>query len=376
MPPGRKHHAGTKQRVTLVGGVVNLLLGLGKVVAGYWGQSQSLIADGIHSLSDLISDAVVLAAARIGSHGPDRNHPYGHARIETAATVGVGAILLAVAAGFILHAGQRMLEPDTLWQPGWLAMIAALVSVGAKEALFHYTRRAARNAHSALLDANAWHHRSDALSSIVVIIGVGGAMLGLPWLDAVAAIVVAAMIARMGWQFCIDGLSELVDTGVEEERLVAMERLIRSVEGVRGHHGLRTRRMGGEVLVDVHVEVAPDISITEAHQIGERVRHRLLEALDDVSDVLVHVDPDTPHEELEPRLPSRSRVLHDLEPFLRRTRLDRRRLQILLHYGENRIDVDIMAPPGTDTDNARHILSPAPDSLSWLGNIRVLQTTE
>ena len=369
-------HSGTKQRVTLVGGVVNLLLGIGKIIAGYLGQSHSLIADGVHSLSDLISDAVVLAAARIGGHGPDRNHPYGHARIETAATVGIGALLLAIAAGLILNTGQRLLEPDTLWQPGWLALIAALVSVGAKEALFHYTRNAARRAGSALLDANAWHHRSDALSSIVVLIGVGGAMLGLPWLDAVGAIVVAAMIARMGWQFCIDGLAELVDTGVEEERLASMEEIIRSVEGVRGHHGLRTRRMGGEVLMDVHVEVAPEISITEAHQIGERVRHRLLESVEDVADVLVHVDPDSPHEERTPRLPSRSRVMDDLEPFLRRSALDRRRIQVLLHYGEYRIDVDVMAPPDAASEKARRILASASDRLPWLGRIRVLQDTE
>jgi cation diffusion facilitator family transporter len=281
----------TKRRVTLVGAVVNLVLSIGKILFGWIGHSQALVADGVHSLSDLVSDGLVLVAARYGSQQADHNHPYGHARIETVATGAVGVLLLAVAVGFIVDASGRLLDPDALLTPGWLTLGAAVVSVIAKEALFHYTRRAARRVKSPLIDANAWHHRSDALSSLVVIGGISGALLGAPWLDAVAAILVAGMIGRMGWDFGWKALQELVDTGLDQRQTDELRERIMAVDGVLGQHQLRTRRMGPRILVDVHIQVDGNSSLREAHQIAQEVRRVLLEHEDEVRDVVVSVEP-------------------------------------------------------------------------------------
>jgi cation diffusion facilitator family transporter len=269
------------------------MLAIGKVLAGIVGQSQALIADGIHSLSDLVSDALVLVAARWGSHAADDNHPYGHARIETAATAIVGFLLLAVAAGFLFDSVSRLLSPERLLQPGWIALVAAVVSVVAKEVLFHYTRRVARRTNSPLIDANAWHHRSDALSSVVVIVGVSGAMFGVFWLDAVAAIVVAVMVGWVGWRFIGSSVAELVDTGLSARKLKKLDRLILSVEGVRGYRQLRTRRMGGQAFMDVQLLLDGQLSLIEADAIAVRVQRLLIEQVPEMSDVVVGVRPDT-----------------------------------------------------------------------------------
>jgi cation diffusion facilitator family transporter len=279
-----------KRRVTLVGAGINLALAAVKVVFGVIGQSQALVADGVHSLSDLISDAFVLVASRFGSQGPDLEHPYGHGRFETLATVAIGLLLLGVAAGFIYDAATRLLEPERLLVPGWLALSAAVVSVAAKEALYRCTAAVGRRVRSRLIEANAWHHRSDALSSVVVIVGVIGAMAGLAWFDAVAAIVVAAMVGLVGWRFVWNGLKELVDTGIDRSEQDPLREVIDSVGGVRSHHRLRTRRLGNEVLMDLHIVVDPDITALEAHRAGERIRDLLLQHVQDASEVLIHVD--------------------------------------------------------------------------------------
>jgi cation diffusion facilitator family transporter len=344
----RNEHHELKQRVTIVGAVVNVVLAAGKVVFGVIGQSQALIVDGVHSLSDLLSDGIVLAAARFGSQGPDSDHPYGHARIETAATIGIGALLLAVAAGFAYDAVQRLLEPERLWTPGWIALVAAIVSVLAKEALYHYTMRAGKRARSPLIEANAWHHRSDALSSIVVVIGVIGAMAGAFWFDALAAIVVAAMVGMVGWRFAWHAVRELVDTGLEPAELEALRAQIASVGGVRAHHGLRTRRMGADVLVDVHVLVDPRISVSEGHRIADEVRERLIRSIDDVTEVLVHVDhePDTVEPAPASRLPLRPQILADLARVWADLPEAEAPERLLLHYRAAGVDVELLLPPG------------------------------
>lgn len=280
-----------KKRVTVVGAIANLLLAIGKIIAGVLGQSQALIADGFHSLSDLASDVLVLIAARWGSHGADENHPYGHARIETAATAIIGFLLLAVAAGFMIDSVGRLMEPERLLQPGWLALVAAVVSVGVKEWLYHYTVRVARKTGSPLIAANAWHHRTDALSSLVVIVGVAGAIFGLVWLDAVAAIVVAIMVGWVGWRFVASSVAELVDTGLSEQRLDDLDDLIRSVEGVRGYRQLRTRRMGGQAFMDVQILLDGELSLNEADQVAIRVQRVLIAEVPEMSDVVVSVRP-------------------------------------------------------------------------------------
>jgi len=281
------NHWPAKRRVTLVGAVINLLLSVGKIVGGIVGQSQALIADGVHSLSDLLSDALVLFASRWGSLEADHNHPYGHERIETLATLGVGLLLLAVGAGFLIDSVGRLLNPERLWTPGWLAFGIAVLSVLTKEGLYHYTVRVARQTGSSLLRANAWHHRSDAFSSVVVIIGIGGALAGLLWLDAVAAAIVGVMLGWVGWRLLGEAATELVDTGLSGRELDALAETIDAVDGVRGHGRLRSRRMGGRIFVDVRVLVDGQLTVREGHKIAEQVRLRVIDQLPGNADVVV-----------------------------------------------------------------------------------------
>lgn len=365
------------RNVSIVGAVGNVLLAGLKVLFGFIAQSQALIADGLHSLADLATDAMVIIAARHSNQAADEEHPYGHARIETAFTVGLGAVLILTGLGIIFDAGQRLLDPDSLLTPTALALVVAVVSILMKEALYHYTLRVARRINSTLLKANAWHHRTDAISSLVVLIGVGGTLLGFAALDALAAIGVALMIIRIGWSQTRRAIEELIDTGLEPERVAAIHSAITNVEGVRDLHMLRTRRMGGEALVDVHVQVNPRLSVSEGHQIGEHVRTKLVKSIDEVSDVTVHIDPeDDAQSHLCIGLPLRPQVLADLRtrwrPIIDTTLLK----AVSLHYLSGRIHVEVVLPLDRvhDTDEARQLaerLRAAVSDFDYLGPVQV-----
>ncbi|MCW8889915.1 MAG: cation diffusion facilitator family transporter [Sedimenticola sp.] len=330
------------QRVTVVGVLVNLVLAGSKTSIGFIAQSQSLVADGIHSLSDLLSDALVFFAAKHAHQGPDEAHPYGHGRFETAGTLGLGVLLALVAIGITWDAVERLFSPEALLQPKPLALYAALFSILANEALYHYTARVARRIKSDLLQANAWHHRSDALSSIVVLVGVAGTMAGLPYLDAIAAIGVGLMIARIGWDLSWPAFQELVDEGLDEERLERIREIIGQIGGVQDIHMLRTRRIGGEATVDVHILVEPWLSVSEGHMIGQTVIDRLLEEVSEVMDVTVHIDP----EDDEIAIPCEGLPLRgDAEKLLEKQwatipGADQRQ-RVVFHYLEGQINVDV-----------------------------------
>ena len=367
-----------KRRVTLVGAMVNAALAVGKITSGTIGQSQALVVDGVHSLSDLASDALVMWAARIGSLEADHNHPYGHERFETAATLAVGMVLLLIAGGFVWDAVTRLLNPEMLGNPGWLALTAAIVSVGCKEGLYHYTRQVAEQYKSDLIRVNAWHHRSDALSSVIVIVAVIGSMAGAPWLDAAAALVVALMVGWMGASLGWKAGRELVDTGLEPRQLRTISRLIDSVDGVLGHGDLRTRKMGGATLADVRVQVAPDISVSEGHRIGDAVLERVRDSLEHVSDVFVHVDPEP--EEAATRsasLPLRgeveARIREIWTPLLGDTLAH---CELLLHYRDGRIDIDLILPPGETLKIRGRDLAHAAQPLGYIRRIRCLQPVD
>ena len=336
----------TIRRVTLVGAAVDLVLGLAKIGGGVLAQSQSLVADGVHSLSDLVTDLLVLFAARLARAKPDADHPYGHERIETVATVALGVVLIAIGAGIAVDSLWRLFHPEDLRLPAWWAMAVAAVSVAAKEGVYRYTVRAARRFRSNLLEANAWHARSDAASSVVVIVGVGGALLGLGYLDALAAVVVSWMIGRMGYRLARRSVEELIDTGLEPEQVEAIRGALMEVDGVSDLHMLRTRQMGPKTLVDVHILLDDSkLSVSEGHQISETARAELIRKFDDIEDVTVHIDPEDDEEIAQGR---HLGLRGDVEARLRAAWADVPEAEaiqrITLHYLDGRIQVEVELP--------------------------------
>ncbi len=332
-------------KVTLIGSVIDLLLGAFKILFGFLSQSQALIADGIHSLSDLATDVIVLYAAKHAHTEADEEHPYGHGRFETVATVGLGIALLAVAVGIGIDATLRLFDPEKLLIPGVGALIVAAISIVSKEAIYHYTMHVARKYKSNMLRANAWHSRSDAISSVVVLVGVAGSMAGLEYLDAIAAIGVALMIVKIGWDLAWHSIRELVDTALEAERVEAIRQTILDVDGVVSLHVLRTRRMAGEALVDVHIQVAPHISVSEGHYVSETVRARVIKEIEEVADVMVHIDPE--NDEVSPpntRLPLRHKLLARLEQQWQDVAAASRIQDVTLHYLDGHIQVELKLP--------------------------------
>lgn len=367
------------RNVTLVGSVLDLTLGIAKIIVGTLAHSQALIADGIHSLSDLGTDFMVLYAARHAHRKPDREHPYGHGRIETAATVALGITLVAVAAGIAWDSLRRLFDPDLLLQPGPLALSVAIISVLSKEWIYHYTMRVARRLNSNMLKANAWHSRTDAISSIVVVIGIIGVMLGYPFLDAVAAVVVALLIAKIGWDLTWSSFRELIDTALDAEEVKRIRDSIMKVDGVRTLHMLRTRRSGGSAFVDVHILVDPQVSVSEGHQIGERVRRTLLADSSDVSDVTVHIDPED-DERNSPcdHLPLREDLLVALGQAWEGMPMAARVRNVTLHYLNGKVHLDLTLPldaageRGSDGQPAALALVEAARRLDVVGRVRMV----
>lgn len=333
------------QRVTLVGAVVNLLLSVLKIVVGVIGQSQALVADGVHSLSDLASDVLVWFAAGQANQAPDEEHPYGHGRFETAATLGLGILLGIIGIGVVWDAFERLIFPEDLWIPKQIALYAALVSVIAKEALYWYTVRVADQVNSKMLRANAWHHRTDAISSVVVLIGVGGALLGFPYLDAIAAIAVGLMIIHIGWELGFEAIEELVDKALDDQKVQEIRTLIEDIDGVRSLHMLRTRRHGHVASADVHVLVSPWLSVSEGHMLAVKVEEVLKAGVDEITDVTVHIDPED-DEEAPPckGLPLRAEVFEHLNKAWADLPCFQRHKRVLLHYLAGRIDVELFLP--------------------------------
>ena len=278
------------KRSTLVSVVVNIALTILQVFAGVVSGSQGLIADGIHSLTDLVADFVVLFANHHSGKDADDDHHYGHQRYETAASLFLGVSLLAVGVGMLWKAGEKIIDPAPAGQIQIMALYVALGSLLAKELLFRYMLAVAERVRSSMLVANAWHARSDAASSLVVSVGIVGALFGYPILDSVGALVVGLMVAKTGWEFSSDALNDLMDRAVSTEEHQRIEEIIRSTQGVRGFHDLRTRKMGDMILVDVHIEVDANSSVQEGHDIALVARNQIMKELP-VLNVMTHIDP-------------------------------------------------------------------------------------
>ncbi len=284
-------------RVTLTGSVVNLLLVAMKAVAGLVGHSAAMISDAVHSLSDFVTDIVVLIFVRVSGRPQDEDHDYGHGKYETLATLFIGLALAAAAVGIVVSgAGKlaRWLQGEDLPAPGKIALWAALVSIAAKELLFQYTRIKGRHLDSKALEANAWHHRSDALSSIGTAIGIGGAiLLGRRWtvLDPLASIVVGAMLVKVAWDLLGPSFGELTDSSLPADTEQEMLAIIRGVPGVEDPHNLRTRRIGNRIAAEVHIRLDGTLPLSEAHEKASEVERRFKDRFGAQSHIIVHMEP-------------------------------------------------------------------------------------
>lgn len=331
------------QRATLVAIATNATLSVAQVVIGLFANAFSLVADAAHTLSDLVTDLLVLLAGRHGADPADTNHPYGHGRIETATTLLLGAVLAAVGIGFLWSSGLRLQHMDALPELHPAALGMALFTLAAKEGLFRYTLAAARRLNAPMLEANAWHARSDAASSLVVAAGIGGSLAGYPFLEPLAAAVVGFLILHMGLRLAWKAIRELIDTGLSEEELAHIRETIEQTPGVIGLHEMRTRRMAGRVLCDAHVQVAPRLTVSEGHRVSDSVYLRVRSAHPEVQDVLVHIDPedDGDLQAVPPGpLPARKDVLETVSTLLGPTAAEPDRIQI--HYLGNRLDVEVL----------------------------------
>ena len=274
-------------KVTWLGLVANLILALAKGFIGITANSSALIADAGHSVSDLLSDGITLWAVRMSGIPKDKNHPYGHGKFETVGTFIIALLLLFTGIGVAWHVFNKMDAPHV---PGAMALWMAGIAIIIKEALFQVTRMVSRRSGSRILLANAWHHRTDAISSVAALVGIAGAQWGVPLMDPIAGMLVAGLIIKTGIDIGYESIRELTDETAEEEVISELGKIMSGIEGVVHYHEMRARRMGPHLLVDLHIEVDSMISISSAHQVAERVRLGILEKLPAVNEVLVHVD--------------------------------------------------------------------------------------
>lgn len=333
------------RRVTVTGVAVNASLAAAQVLAGVLGHSQALVADGIHTLSDLFTDFLVLFGAKKGAKAADAEHPYGHARIETLTSLALSLVLIGVGFAIAVSASLRMTGETAPPAPSPVTLVVALVALVAKESLYRYVLRAARRLRSALLETNAWHYRSDAFSSIIVAVGIGGSLIGFRHLDALAAIGVAAIIGKIGGNLGWAAMRELIDTGLSDAEIARVREVILGTDGVKALHLLRTRQTGGLALIDVHILVDGTISVSEGHQISEAVRQRLMREIEGVTDVMVHIDPED-DERAAPSagLPLREAALARLRGYFKDIPDAAAIEDIDLHYLDGRLYVELLLP--------------------------------
>jgi len=328
------------QKISVIGGIVNLALSVVKVVVGFFGNSGAMIADGIHSLSDLLSDWVVWYASKHANEEPDAEHPYGHERFETVATLGLSFFLVVVGTGIIFDASMRLFNAEPLSFANWLISIS-IISIASKEALYWYTIFVANKIKSQMLKANAWHHRSDALSSIVVLLGIFGAINGYYYLDSLAAMIVGLLIIYIGWKLGFSATKELVDTSIDPEDTKKLMTELLKIKGVSDVHSLRTRQIGHKKSADVHVQVSPFLSVSEGHIITVSVERVAKECVEDLDDVIVHIDAedDESHKPYKD-LPERAEALKILEQSLKLEKSNYKIERTQLHYLNGEILVD------------------------------------
>lgn len=343
-------------RIIAIGALANLVLAALKIAGGIFGRSTAMLADGIHSLSDLLTDVVVLFTHKIGQLPADENHPYGHGRAETIGATLVGAVIIIAGFG-LAYESWKIISTGAFRTPLISAAVAAVFSIIINEVLFRYTRTVGEETNSPSIVANAWHHRSDAISSVAALVGIGGAMAGYPIMDPIAAILVSIMILKVGYDISFRGLSDLMDTALSETETRRIETMINNLPGVIQTHNLRTRRIGGEVLMDVHILVDHEASVTEGHHIAENVRRELIRAMDNVQDVLVHVDTEDDDTFESIYWANRFYLEKQVDPIIDSMKDIQERTHLRAHYhgGKTTLEVFVKMKEGLDANEANSV---------------------
>lgn len=285
-----KEKQAAAQKVTLIGSAVDLCLGILKIITGNLFHSHALVIDGLHSLTDLLTDAFVLIIARISNEKPDDEHPYGHGRFETLGTVVLGSILIATAGALLFETIQRSMSGAVNELPSWPVFVVAVISIFGKEIIFRYSKKVGKDLNSPLLIANAWHSRSDAITTVVVLVGAILSSFGVKYMDGLASVIVSIFIGKVGWDFLYSSIKELVDTSLPDAQLAEVKKTILAVPGVLSMHDLRSRYHGNKAVLDVNIQVSPLITVSEGHEISSWVMKNLMEGFDDIEDVTVHTD--------------------------------------------------------------------------------------
>lgn len=357
-------------RAILIGALANLILSVVKIVGGTLGKSTAMIADGIHSLSDLLTDAVVLLSHRIGQIPPDDNHPYGHGRIENIGATLIGTVIIIAGIGLAYEAWSSTMSGIER-VPKKVAIFAALISIAVNEGLYHYNRLVGERISSPSLVANAWHHRSDAISSIAALIGISGAMLGYPIMDPLAAIVVSLMIIKVGYDIVQSGFQDLMDTGMSDEKAQEIEAHINQIPGILRCHNLRSRKVGGKFLLDVHIIVPSESTVTEGHHVAETVRRTLVKDMHAIEDVMVHVDSED-DANFEPIYrASREDLVKAAEPVIASVEGIEGTTQIRAHFhqGQTKLEVFVRLRDDLDSGIERRILAELKNKLKTLDHV-------
>ena len=371
------------QKVTIIGAILDTCLGFAKIIIGLLSNSSALVADGIHSFSDLLTDFVVVFVFHISSEEPDENHPWGHGRFETIGTVILGGVLIAIAGAMAFDSILNLINSQTLASPTWPALVVAGLSILSKEWIFRYTLATGKRLKSDLLIANAWHSRTDSFSSIVVLIGIIGTMAGISWFDAVAAIAVACFVAKIGGDLTWASIKELVDTSLPEERVQAFKETAQSIDGIINVHSFKSRNMGGKSQLEMHIQVAPYLSASEGHWLGDLAVMALLQRFDDIGHVIFHIDTYNDEEEHFCRiLPLRAEVQNELNQHLANIAPHLKDYYLTLHYHHDLIEIDLKLPDtgsaqlALDKISTRDLsqqLNAALSSTSWFAELTVWQ---
>lgn len=355
--------------VTLYGMVMDLTLSVAKILSGVVVNSTALIADGLHSLSDMLTDILVLIVNKLAHEDPDEDHPYGHARFETVGTLLLGVVLLSVGATMGLEYGGQLLNNEISTHPSKWALLIVFISLIGKEWQFRFTMKVAKKVRSSLLEANAWHSRTDSFSSFIVLIGISATLLGYPQIEIISALFVAYLIARMGSKMSWGALQELMDKGLTNEQQKVLLDSLKNTQGIVSVHQLRTRKMSNQILLDAHIQVASRISVSEGHQINEYAMSKLREIEPELQDITLHIDHEADDLVCEWKL---APLRHEIEDYLLKFNSLKNYSSITVHYHNQNVCLELLFTQEIN-EMVRVECQQAIDESNWLKEIKLIQ---